>query len=268
MKKKNTHKPKVSILIINFNNAKFIKECINSILKQKYKNYEIIFFDDNSNDNSVKVVKEFVKKNFFLIQNKEQSIHGSYNQMNGYAKSLQKSTGEIIFFLDSDDFFQQNKIQKIVNEYNCNFKKKIIVDMPIYKWKNRTIKKNFPRIFIKNYWSFFPPQSCISMKREYAKKILKNVNFQKFPNIWLDFRISVYSKYFEKIFFLNENLTYYRQSSSQETSNFKSYGLNWWRRRNEAHDYIKFFFKLKKINHKINLDYLITKIINFFLKTQ
>ena len=45
--------PKVSILIINYNNKKFINKSINSVLGQKYKNYEIIFFDDNSDDESL-----------------------------------------------------------------------------------------------------------------------------------------------------------------------------------------------------------------------
>ena len=48
---------KASIIIANFNNAKFIPECINSIQNQTYKNYEIILFDDNSSDDSIQVAK-------------------------------------------------------------------------------------------------------------------------------------------------------------------------------------------------------------------
>ena len=48
---------KASIVIANFNNAKFINECISSLNSQTYKNIEIIFFDDNSKDNSIELVK-------------------------------------------------------------------------------------------------------------------------------------------------------------------------------------------------------------------
>ena len=64
-------KPKVSVLVVNHNNAKFIPQCINSIINQTYSNYEIIFFDDNSKAESLKIIKELHwKKNFILIHNK------------------------------------------------------------------------------------------------------------------------------------------------------------------------------------------------------
>ena len=51
--------PKVSILIVNYNNEIFISECINSLRKQTYENIEIIFFDDFSKDNSIDIIKNF-----------------------------------------------------------------------------------------------------------------------------------------------------------------------------------------------------------------
>ena len=50
---------KVSILIANYNNDKYIIDCINSLKKQTYQNIKIIFFDDNSKDKSLDVVKRF-----------------------------------------------------------------------------------------------------------------------------------------------------------------------------------------------------------------
>ena len=50
---------KASILIANYNNDQYIVECINSLKKQTYQNIEIIFFDDNSKDKSLDVVKRF-----------------------------------------------------------------------------------------------------------------------------------------------------------------------------------------------------------------
>ena len=55
--------PKVSIIIVNYNNAKFLSKCINSVLRQSYKRKEIIVVDDNSQDNTIEVLKKFKKNN-------------------------------------------------------------------------------------------------------------------------------------------------------------------------------------------------------------
>ena len=65
---------KASILIANYNNENFIEDCINSILHQTYKNIEIIFFDDQSSDNSVKKVKKFDKVNLIINSKKKKKI--------------------------------------------------------------------------------------------------------------------------------------------------------------------------------------------------
>ena len=73
--------PLISIIITNYNKSKFIIKGVKSCLNQKYKEIEIIFFDDNSSDDSLKKIKDFKKKNEInlkIISNqkkKEQSLH-------------------------------------------------------------------------------------------------------------------------------------------------------------------------------------------------
>ena len=75
------------------------------------------------------------------------------------------------------------------------------------------------------------------MRRDDFKKIINRINFNLFPDIWMDFRIGLYLKYISKNFFiLNKNLTYYRQSSEMISANFKFLSIAWWRRRMQAHD--------------------------------
>jgi glycosyltransferase involved in cell wall biosynthesis len=57
------------VLIVNYNNSKYIKNCINSVLNQNYSNVEIVFLDDGSNDNSLDEIKKF--KNKILIAKKK-----------------------------------------------------------------------------------------------------------------------------------------------------------------------------------------------------
>ena len=147
-------------------------------------------------------------------------------------------------------------------------KKKIdvIYDLPIYKIKKKyTFKKNKKR-FIKNFWPYIPPQSCISIRREAFLKILNKINFKKFPDIWMDFRLAIYLIYITKSFFiLEENLTFYRQSLNTVSSKFKFLSISWWERRKQAHNYVKYFLVKNKIDYKKNLDYFLTLFINKFL---
>ena len=77
--------PFVSVLIANYNNSSYIQQCINSLNSQTYKNLEIIFFDDNSSDNSLEIIKKF--SNVKIIENKIQTKFASLNQLNGFKKS-------------------------------------------------------------------------------------------------------------------------------------------------------------------------------------
>ena len=60
----------VSIIIVNFNNVKLLKDCLNSIFNQNYKNKQIIVVDDNSNDNSLNVLNKY-KKKITILKNKK-----------------------------------------------------------------------------------------------------------------------------------------------------------------------------------------------------
>ena len=202
---------KVSVLIASYNNEKYLNDCINSIKKQTYQNIEIIIHDDFSSDNSVKIINKF--KNIKIIKNKKRGKYGSYNQMNAYNRAFKESSGEIIFLLDSDDLFKKSKIKKVINVFLNDEKIQTLYDLPIYKYKNKLqIIKNKKKI-ISNYWPYIPPQSCIAMKRGEFKKMFNKINYNLFPDIWMDFRIGIYSKFTKKNFYvLDENLTYYRQS--------------------------------------------------------
>jgi glycosyltransferase involved in cell wall biosynthesis len=256
---------KVSVLIANYNNEKYLNECIDSIKKQTYQNVEIIIHDDSSSDNSIKRINKY--KNITIIRNRKRGKYGSYNQMNGYYRAFKKSKGKIIFLLDSDDLFKKNKIKTVVNKFSKNKKISSLFDLPIYKYSNKLkFIKNKKKI-ISNFWPFIPPQSCIVMKREKFKEIIKKINFNLFPDIWMDFRIGMYLKYIKKDFYiLDQNLTYYRQSQEMISANFKFLSFAWWKRRKQAHHYVKYFFFKNNIRYKKNLDYLITNFVNYFIR--
>ena len=105
---------KVSVVIANYNSSTYIQQCIDSLNSQTYKNLEIIFFDDNSSDKSLDIIRKF--SNVKIIENKVQTKFGSINQLNAFKKAVEISDGDIIFLLDGDDYFKNEKIENNIGK--------------------------------------------------------------------------------------------------------------------------------------------------------
>ena len=257
---------KASIVIANYNNAKYIKDCINSLKNQTFKNFEIIFFDDNSNDNSINEVLKFSE--IQIIRNKNQTKFGSLNQLKAFDESIKVSSGDLIFFLDSDDYFHETKLEKIVNKFNTDRNIKVVYDFPIIfgNKKEKVLKKKNKKLF-KTYWDYIHPTSCITIKKQNVFDILNCIKDERFTDVWMDLRIHLYTKHVNNDYLvINENLTYYRQSQENVSSKFKKFSKNWWTRRYDAYEYFFSFAKKNNFKVKKNLDYKISKIINNLIK--
>tara|TARA_B110000483_G_scaffold214250_1_gene263988 strand:- start:3162 stop:3965 length:804 start_codon:yes stop_codon:yes gene_type:complete len=255
-----------SVIIVNYNNSNRISKCINSIKDQKYKFIETIFVDDQSEDGSLKTIKKF--NNIKIIKTRFKTTFGSFNQINAYYEGFLKTKGDVIFFLDSDDYFFKNKIKDIMKLYSENKKLNVLFDLPVYLINKKKIKKKFKqKSFIFSSWPRFSPQSCISLRRSYANKIFKISKIKKYPNIWLDFRIATYMfQKYKKLDIIKNYLTYYRVTDNSASSKFKTFNEDWWLRRNEAHEYFKYIANKLNIKDRLTVDKIITKIINMLIK--
>ena len=185
--------------------------------------------------------------------------------MNAFKKSVELSTGDIIFFLDSDDYFHKDKIKNVINSFSEDSEKMIVFDYPVMIPNNKKflIKKN-NNIF-KTYWGYIHPTSCISIRKKFIDKVFEATLSESFTNIWFDFRVLLFSKYLHNYNTINESLTYYRQTENNISSKFEKYRKNWWKRRNEAHDYFLYFIKNNNLKINKNLDFYITRLINIFI---
>ena len=100
--------PLVSIIIPFYNSEKYIKRSLESILGQTYKNLEIILIDDGSTDRTVEIVKSYKDPRIIYLFQKNQGQGPARN--NG----IKKSQGEYITFLDADDYYFPEKVEKQV----------------------------------------------------------------------------------------------------------------------------------------------------------
>jgi glycosyltransferase involved in cell wall biosynthesis/precorrin-6B methylase 2 len=114
--------PAISVVIPFYNGEKFIKSCFENILEIDYENYEVLFVNDGSTDNSLGILKELMKKHQHIFSNIN-IINLSENKgtYTARAKGIQNSGGDFIFFHDIDDIIYTNSL-KYLNEDYQNFK--------------------------------------------------------------------------------------------------------------------------------------------------
>ncbi len=105
--------PLVSIIMGNYNYGEFIRQAIDSALNQTYKNVEVIVVDDGSTDDSREIISSYGNKVVPIFKDNS-GQHANYNA--GFAASR----GEIICFLDSDDWFVAEKIEKLVAAFQSS----------------------------------------------------------------------------------------------------------------------------------------------------
>ncbi len=106
---------KFTIIIANYNYAKYLPECLASIRNQSYKEYECIVVDDGSTDGSIEVIRENLQSlNGILIKQKNTGQASAWNN------AISMASGDLIAFLDADDKWLSNKLERINEVYNVD----------------------------------------------------------------------------------------------------------------------------------------------------
>ena len=104
--------PKVSIIIPIYNNEKYLRECLDSVLNQTFQDFEIISINDGSTDNSLKILEEYAKKDSRIkIVTQENKGAGSARN-----EGLKLAKGEYLAFLDGDDFYNLDFLEKMLKK--------------------------------------------------------------------------------------------------------------------------------------------------------
>ena len=235
----------VSVIVPYYNNKKFIKRTINSILKQSYKNFEILLIYDDSS----KIDLSYIKKNF---NNKK--IRLIINEENfGAAKSrniaMKKSKGQFIAFLDSDDFWKKDKLKKqlkFMTTYSLNFS---YTAYNILEGK-KILKKEVPLII--EYNDLLKKCDIGLSTVIIRKKLLKLGNF---PNLKTQEDFALWLKYARKsvkLMGMNEALTTWRNTNDSLSSN----------KYQKITDAFKVFFILEKKNIIVSIYSVIILTLN------
>ena len=212
MKKKN---PLITVYITNYNYGKFVKKAINSVLKQTFKNFELIIIDDGSKDKSAKIIKQFQNKNKIkVVFQKNKGLIVSNNL------ALRMSNAKYIMRLDSDDWLDPHALEIMFNILERN--KKISLVFPDYYEvdKNGKIIGQVRRHDFKKVKLLDQPAhgACTMIRKENLLDIGgydEEFNCQDGYYLWL--------KFIKKYVVRNVNLPlfYYRQHQNSLTNNSK-----------------------------------------------
>ena len=102
---------KVSIITTTLNSEKNLDKCIRSVINQTYKNIEYLVIDGCSSDKTLQIIKKYKKKINFILSEKDRGIWDAMN------KGLRHASGDIVCFLNSDDFFYKKSIETVVRYF-------------------------------------------------------------------------------------------------------------------------------------------------------
>jgi len=237
--------PLVSIIMNCYNGETYLVQAVKSVLSQTYKNFELIFWDNQSKDKSANIYKSFKDKRLkYYYAKKFTSLYEARNL------AIEKSNGEYIAFLDTDDLWTQNKLSMQMKKFKND---KVMLVYSNYYILNQTsglkkifYKKNLPEgIIYKNLLKKYFIGICTVVVRKKIFTQKKNL-FNKKYNIIGDF--DLFTRIANKNYFasIQEPLSIYRiHNNSFSNKNYLMYinELKFWlnSKVNYKHDF--FFIK-------------------------
>ncbi|OGT31720.1 MAG: hypothetical protein A3E87_01920 [Gammaproteobacteria bacterium RIFCSPHIGHO2_12_FULL_35_23] len=213
----------VSIIIPTYNQAGYLEECLNSILRQTYSCWEAIIINNNSTDNTLEVIKKFSDERIKVLNF---SNHGIIAASRNYG--VQHAKGKSIAFLDSDDLWDPYKIEKYMDIFLKKQVDLICSDVILF---NNTEKKR--RYTSSNKFSYsyllYHTNKIVTSSVMLKKQVFLEANgFNENSNLVTceDYDLWLRLAYLKKSFYsIHLPLTYYRVNEAGASRNYQNHLL-------------------------------------------
>lgn len=183
--------PKISIVTPSYNQAEYLEQTILSVLNQNYPNLEYIIIDGGSTDGSVEVIKKYENKLAYWISEKD---NGQSDALN---KGFRLVTGEIIGWINSDDWYEENTFEKVINYLVSNPNKNVLMgDCNLVDENGIIFDKvvNYERGFdeLKQHWvpRSIPTQPAIFFRKKLLDKyglLDETLHYAMDYDLWMRF---------------------------------------------------------------------------------
>ncbi|MBS6117222.1 MAG: glycosyltransferase [Clostridiales bacterium] len=134
---KSLKQPIVSVIMPVYNGETYLRQCLDSVVNQTLKEIEIICVDDGSSDRSVEILKEYAAKDERVMVLQQENAGAGAARNNG----LSKASGKYLSFLDSDDFFETDMLEKAVAKIEADRADFVVFRCDHYLNDTNTFKK-------------------------------------------------------------------------------------------------------------------------------
>ncbi len=169
----------VSIIVPVYNVSLYLKDCINSIINQSYKNFEVILVDDGSTDDSGAICDEYVK-----IDNRIKVFHKTNGGLSSARNfGIAKASYDYLSFVDSDDVLSEYFIEALMQPFNnddsvkltvCKFKTDLTeIEKPDFKFRYLTYKDLLKAI----YSNIIENLAFVTWNKIYSKQLFQEIEF-------------------------------------------------------------------------------------------
>lgn len=201
----------VSIIIPCYNASYYVKEVLDSLQNQTYKDIECIIINDGSTDNTLEIISAFSDKRFRIYNQENKGLSDTRNF------GLEKATGDFVFFCDSDDILPLQAIESLVS--SCTDEDIIVGKTATYSWEKkenisflphpkegRTVENKNAEVLIKNITEGLSP---IAQNKLYKSSFIKKNNLKFLSGIYHEDELWFFETMFKakKVTFI-PNVTY------------------------------------------------------------
>ena len=211
----------VSIIMTCHNGEAFLDEAVRSIINQTYLNWELIFYDNYSDDKSREILSSFKEKRIKYFKTDELVNLGTVRNL-----AYSKCNGSFICFLDVDDYWSEEKLEKQIRKFELNNKTDVVYSN-FFRIEKDKVNKNKMDLYkgfllkeiMKSYFEGSPltPWLTLMIKKSSMDKL--DHSFDIKTHISSDFDLIIRLAEFSNFDYVEECLAYYRLHENNESKN-------------------------------------------------
>lgn len=229
-------RPAISIIVPVYNTEKFLRECLDSIRGQSFRDFEVICVNDGSTDGSLDILKDFADRDerFKIVTQKNQGVNSARSV--GY----EKARGEYVAWVDSDDYIEKNMYDKM---YSLAIKNKCDVVVCNYAFYPKKIsnKEKWYRPYLGQLDWRFVSHNTVQWNKIVKKSLLDKLNIMEMFDKFGEGCYSIVLMSANKVLTIDDELYNYRVGHESLSNNHGD--VNWYiktvdRARNK-YEYIK-----------------------------
>lgn len=218
--------PTSSVLINNYNNGRYLRRCLESVLAQSVPPGEVIVYDDGSTDESLAVLRDYEPR-VNILRGERGRGTPMHNQARAIEAAFQVSSGEVCFLLDGDDAFAPGKMAAYLAAFTKD-ERTVMVQAPLWKIDaaGRMLGVEYdPRRHADDYVrsinetqdvNIFYPTSAQAFRRNYLGQRLP-LDDEDGLQLWPDARLTLIAPHFGRVVTLAEPYTFWRRHPQSHT---------------------------------------------------